>query len=258
MAALFYQIIWVRLLSTFFGNTTLALALCLTAFMAGLALGSYALGRWAVKCRYPFRLYASARIGIGVYGVISPHLINVVRAGYLSLAADRPLDSPTLAAFQFSSCFFVLLIPTALMGGTLPVLIRGVVQRLEETGRDLAWLYGINTFGAAAGALLVGFFLLPRIGLQDSLFLAAGLNLAAGLGVLLLRQRGHRRVAGGGEGGGARRGFRALSADAHAAHRRVRPLGLFRLGVGGGVGARGGAARGHFDLRVLGPCSSRC
>ncbi len=188
MAALFYQIIWVRLLSTFFGNTTLALALCLTAFMSGLALGSYALGRWAAKCAFPFRLYALLEIGIGLYGLLSPHLIEAVRAGYLSLAATRPLDSPALAAFQFISCFLVLLLPTALMGGTLPVLSRGVVQRLEETGRDLAWLYGINTFGAAAGALLVGFFLLPTIGLQHSLFLAAALNLVAGVGLLLIRQ----------------------------------------------------------------------
>jgi len=189
MAALFYQLIWVRLLSTFFGNTTLALAVCLSAFMSGLALGSYAFGRWAVGRPSPFRLYAALEIAIGLYGVLSPELIRLVRAAYLSLAAGRPLDSPALVGFEFVSCFLVLLLPTALMGGTLPVLSRGVVRRLEETGRDIAWLYGINTVGAAAGALLVGFFLLPTVGLHASLLLAAGLNLLAGLAVLL-RQPG--------------------------------------------------------------------
>ena len=188
-SALFYQVIWLRLLSTFFGNTTLALSVCLTAFMSGLALGSYLFGRWADRYRRPFRTYALLEIVIGLYGFFSPNLLKLVKAGYIALAGQWALDSLPLVLFQFLACFFVLLIPTSLMGGTLPIMTRGVVKRLENLGRELAWLYGLNTFGAAAGVLLVGFFLLPILGLHASVCLAAITNLAIGLVVVRLDAR---------------------------------------------------------------------
>jgi spermidine synthase len=193
-AALCYQVVWLRKLATFFGNTTLATSVCLTAFMAGLALGSYVFGRWAEKLTRPYRTYAALELLIGAYGLVSLLLIDVVRAAYLSLARHMPLDSVPLVCFQFFSCFLVLLLPTALMGGTLPVGVKGVAPRLDAVGREVAWLYGLNTLGAALGVLLVGFFLLPKIGLQASVVLAALLNFAIGFGV---RKFG-RGTAGGG------------------------------------------------------------
>lgn len=187
-SALFYQVIWVRLLSTFFGNTTLALSVCLTAFMSGLALGSYLFGRWADRWGRPFRAYALLEMVIGSYGFLSPYLLQVVKSGYLALAGRWPLDSPALIGYQFLACFLVLLLPTSLMGGTLPIMTKGVVRRLDSLGRELAWLYGLNTLGAAAGALLVGFFLLPVLGLRASICLAAITNLA--LGLVMFRQDG--------------------------------------------------------------------
>jgi len=182
-AALCYQVVWLRKLATFFGNTTLATSVCLTAFMAGLALGSYVSGRRAEKVARPCRFYAALEILIGVYGLASLYLIDVVRAAYLALARQLPLDSVELVSFQFLSCFLVLLVPTALMGATLPVGVKGVAPRLDAVGREVAWLYGLNTLGAALGALLVGFFALPVIGLQASVVAAAFVNFAVGLTV---------------------------------------------------------------------------
>ena len=185
-AALIYQIVWLRVLSTIFGNTTIAFSVCLTAFMAGLALGSYALGRWADGCPRPFRLYAMLEIGIGVYGLASLALLSAVRQAYLALAGRTALDNPWLTVFQFCTCFLVLLVPTALMGGTLPVMIKGIVRQLTSVGAEVGWLYGVNTFGAAAGVFGAGLFLVPTVGLQASVRLAALVNLAVGLAVLRL------------------------------------------------------------------------
>ena len=185
-AALCYQVVWMRKLATFFGNTTLATSVCLTAFMAGLALGSYVIGRRAGEVRQPFRYYARLELFIGAYGLASLYLIDAVRAAYLALARHSPqlpLDSFPLVAFQFLSCFLVLLAPTAMMGGTLPMGVKGVVRRLDAVGREVAWLYGLNTLGAALGVLLVGFFVLPKIGLSGSVVAAALLNFAVYLAV---------------------------------------------------------------------------
>lgn len=184
VSALFYQVIWLRQLSTVFGNTTLAISVTLTAFMTGLAVGSYALGRLGDRAARPFRAYAWLEIGIGLYGLASLKLLHAVHAGYVALAAHLPFDSFWLVSFQFWASFLALVIPTALMGGTLPVASKGYVRQLDAVGRDVGRLYGINTLGAALGVLSVGFFLLPVLGLQASVFIAACINLLVGIAVL--------------------------------------------------------------------------
>ncbi|UCH35654.1 MAG: fused MFS/spermidine synthase [Armatimonadota bacterium] len=190
LCALFYQIIWLRALSNVFGNTTFAMSVTLSAFMAGLALGSYVFGRWGDRLARPLRLYAWLEIIIGVYGLASLSLLRAVHLGYIALAGQLSFDSFLLASFQFFASFLALLIPTALMGGTLPVATKGLVRRLEAVGPEVGKLYGVNTFGAAAGVLLVGFFLLPVLGLRGSVSLAAVINLLVGMGILRLEARG--------------------------------------------------------------------
>jgi spermidine synthase len=186
VSALFYQVIWLRELSTCFGNTTLAISVTLTAFMSGLAIGSYTLGRLGDRMPRPLRTYAILELAIGVYGLASLSLLRAVHAGYVGLAHRLPFDSPGLVSFQFWASFLVLLIPTSLMGGTLPVAVKGLVRRIDSVGEEVGKLYGINTFGAATGVLLVGFFLLPVLGLRGSVALAALINLVVGLLILRL------------------------------------------------------------------------
>jgi spermidine synthase len=194
-SALFYQIIWLRKLTTIFGNTTLAISITLAAFMAGLAIGSYAFGRRADRVARPLRLYGWLEIMIGVYCLGSLALLNAVHMSYVSLAHRLAFDSPWLVSFQFWASFLVLVAPTALMGGTLPVAIRGLVRDLEAIGPQVGRLYGINTLGAAVGVLCVGFFLLPVLGLQGSVRLAAAINVAVGLAMLRLDARTARPEA---------------------------------------------------------------
>jgi len=189
LSALFYQVIWLRRLATVFGNTTLALSVTLTAFMAGLALGSYAFGRLGDRVTRPFRLYAWLELLIGAYGLASLALLGAVHSGYVALAQRLPFDSFWLVSFQFWASFLVLLAPTALMGGTLPVASKGVVRRLEAIAPEIGGLYAVNTFGAALGVLLVGFMVLPVLGLRLSVALAASVNLMIGIAVLALDAR---------------------------------------------------------------------
>ncbi len=189
LSALFYQTIWLRQLSTVFGNTTLAISVTLTAFMAGLALGSWLLGRRGDRVARPFRLYAWLEILIGLYGLGSLTFLQGVHTGYVALARRLPFDSPALVSFQFWACFLVLLVPTALMGGTLPIAVKGFVRRLESVSEEVGRLYGLNTFGAALGVLLAGFILLPIVGLKGAVILAAAVNLAVGAAVLLAEAR---------------------------------------------------------------------
>jgi spermidine synthase len=186
VSALFYQVIWLRELSTVFGNTTLAISVTLTAFMSGLAIGSYVFGRLGDRMARPLRTYALLELAIGIYGLASLSLLRAVHAGYVGLAHRLPFDSPWLVSFQFWASFLVLLVPTALMGGTLPVAVKGLVRRIDTVGEEVGKLYGINTFGAATGVLLVGFFLLPVLGLRGSVALAALINLAVGFVILRL------------------------------------------------------------------------
>lgn len=189
LSALFYQVIWLRRLATVFGNTTLAVSVTLTAFMAGLALGSYVFGRLGDRVTRPFRLYAWLELLIGAYGLASLALLGAVHSGYIALARRLPFDSFWLVSFQFWASFLVLLAPTALMGGTLPVASKGVVRRLEAIAPEIGGLYAVNTFGAALGVLLVGFMVLPVLGLHLSVALAASVNLMIGVAVLALDAR---------------------------------------------------------------------
>ena len=186
VSALFYQVIWLRELSTVFGNTTLAISVTLTAFMSGLAIGSYAFGRWGDRMARPLRTYALLELAIGIYGLASLGLLRAVHVGYVGLAHRLPFDSPWLVSFQFWASFLVLVVPTSLMGGTLPVAVKGLVRRIDTVGEEVGKLYGINTFGAATGVLLVGFFLLPVLGLRGSVALAALINLVVGFLILRL------------------------------------------------------------------------
>ena len=190
MTGLIYEVIWLRVLATAFGSTTLATSVVLTAFMGGLALGSLIGGRKADLTARPFRLYGALEVGIGVYCFASLWLLHAVRAAYLAAARHMPFESPALAVLQFGLTVAVLLIPTALMGATLPVVSRGFVRRVDQVGAAVANLYGINTFGAVLGTALAGFFLLPLVGLHLATWSAAGVNLAIGLVILGAERRG--------------------------------------------------------------------
>ncbi len=186
LSALVYQLLWMRHLGFIFGNTVYAGATVLTAFMSGLALGSYIFGRYAERIKNPLRCFAWLEWGIAVYALLLPlffqGLQHVYRFSYRHLSEDVLVLTP----IRFFLAFALLLLPTVLMGGTLPVLIRGLAHKQEHFGSRLAWLYGINTLGAVTGVLLSGFFLIPLVGLSYTNGIAVLTDAIAGTGAWLL------------------------------------------------------------------------
>lgn len=181
--ALAYEVAWTRHLVLVFGNTTTAMALILAAYMAGLALGSEAGGRLADRSRRPGVLYAVAELLIGAFALAFPWLVTLVRDAYLSFAVDGPL-------LLLGGAFVVLLIPTFLMGATLPFLVRARIERADETGSVVGTLYAANLFGAVVGTAATGFVLIEWLGVLGSSYAAAAVNLLIGLVGLVLLSRG--------------------------------------------------------------------
>lgn len=188
MSGLIYQIAWFRKLALVFGVTSYALGLVLAAFMTGLAIGGVVGGRIAERHRGALLPYAFAEIAIGVMGVASLGLLDLVESVYVEFATILASQGPWLDVFRFALAFLVLLAPTALMGATLP-LICGVVQARSEKKDAVSQLYAANTAGAVTGLLLAGFVLLGMAGISASVMIAAVVNIGAGV-FLVLTDRG--------------------------------------------------------------------
>jgi spermidine synthase len=184
-AALVYQVLWLRLLALTFGVTTQAASTVLAAFMGGLALGSFLAGRLADRVRNPLRLFGFVELAIGVCALASPFALSTVHTLAVALFARLP-DSVVLGTVtRLVLAFAVLLVPTALMGATLPIVVKSSRSRIDRLGARIGLLYAVNTAGAILGVLLAGFYLIPQIGLSGSFLIAASFNGVAGLAAVL-------------------------------------------------------------------------
>ena len=185
---LVYQVVWVRMLIVLFGVSVFAVSTVLTAFMAGLALGSALFGRVADSRGRGLRIYALLELGIGLYSLAFPWILTGLDD--LHTALYRLLEGQPLlfALARFALSFLILLAPTTLMGGTLPALCRFAVRHLSAAGWQLGSLYSINTAGAALGCFAAAFFLMEHLGVRGTVFAAAAANLAIAAAALLVER----------------------------------------------------------------------
>jgi len=180
-AGLIYQVAWGKALGLVFGHTAYAIATVLAVFMAGLAAGSAYLGRWKQSHAEPLKLYAWIELGVAATGALSLLGLAGVRSLYFAAYPAIHEIKPLLLALRFLGAGLVLFLPTFLMGGTLPILVRGVTGKSNELGSHVSRLYWVNTLGAVAGTIFAGFILLPALGLRLTIACAVALNLLAGL-----------------------------------------------------------------------------
>jgi len=181
LAALIYELLWFRRLGLVFGNTVQAAATVMTAYMAGLALGAHTAGRLAPSSSRPGRAFALLELGIGIYALAIPALFALIRLVYCALYPHVTADSTWLTAARLVLGLAVLVLPTCLMGATLPVLSRAVLPQRNTFGSGLGLLYGANTAGAVVGTLLAGFVLIPRLGLHGANVAAVLLSIFVGV-----------------------------------------------------------------------------
>lgn len=183
-AALVYQIVWMRVLERTLGHGPMSVATVLATFMAGLALGGHVASRVLPRLRRPARAYCAVELGIAL-------------TAPLLLAASAPLSSfltplydgqdPPGVAFawaRLAASAAVLLLPTTLMGMTLPLLVEAAGAETGSITRRAGALYAWNAGGAAAGALLAGFVVMPSLGIDRCAWLASATNVASALLVL--------------------------------------------------------------------------
>jgi predicted membrane-bound spermidine synthase len=183
-AALLYQVVWQRVLFSVYGIDITSVTVVVTVFMLGLGVGSLVGGALSERMRSrALLLFALLEAGIGLFGIFSLSLFELV--------AGRTLDLSRTATGVVA--FLLLLVPTTLMGATLPLLVSHATARSHNVGRSVGVLYFANTLGAAAGAFAAGLLLLGLFGLARTVQGAAVLNLLLAAGVLLLWRGEARR-----------------------------------------------------------------
>ena len=188
VSGLVYQVVWVRELVLVFGATTFAVSTVLTAFMGGLALGSYYFGRRSETVERPLRLYGLLEIGIGLYGLAVPLIFDAL-PGIYHYFWRWQLSFFALSIVRFVFATLVLIIPTALMGATLPVLSSFYARDIGRIGLRVGFLYALNTFGAVLGAAATGFLLIPALGMNATTSTAAAMNILLGIVALAVSRK---------------------------------------------------------------------
>lgn len=189
ISGLIYEVIWSRLLGLVFGNTTFATSTVLTAYMAGLALGSYISARFVDRLKQPLKAYGFLEIGIGIYCLLLPFIIKLLGAIYLPIQRDYNPSFYSISLIRFALCFIILLIPTTLMGATLPVFSRFYVRQDEKFGHGVGRVYSVNTFGAFVGVMLSGFVMIAYLGVSITIWIAVAGNLIAAITCLIINSK---------------------------------------------------------------------
>ena len=183
-AALLYEVVWERLLSLFSGSGVISATLVVAAFLAGLGMGSLAGSAWAdrLSARQAVSAFAIANAAIAVFALASPALFYDGLFGSLSSLSDSRL-------LVFVVSFASLLVPTALMGLSLPLLSRAVTSGDGDTAARVSRLYAADLAGAAAGTFLTGWWLQGTFGLVGTLWIGAGVSAIVACLALVARKR---------------------------------------------------------------------
>lgn len=190
LAGLLYETAWTRQFAFVFGTSELAVVTVLAGYFGGLTLGAAVAGRWATRIRRPILTYGLLELGIALAAIGMPYAIEASTRVYVAVFGGRPDSLETgglvTAVFYLASSFAILLVPTAMMGATLPLLARYAVTDERQIGPRVGMLYAINTIGAVAGTVIAAFVLLPALGLVRTIWVGVFVNLLVFLAALLL------------------------------------------------------------------------
>ncbi|HET9636604.1 MAG TPA: fused MFS/spermidine synthase [Gemmatimonadaceae bacterium] len=190
-AGLMYESIWTRYLALLVGHSAYAQILVLTIFLGGMAVGSYLVGRYTERLRNPLTWYAGVEIAIGVLGLLFHPVFRAVSgAAYDSIFPSLVASPGAQITVKWALAALLILPQSILLGATFPLISAGILRRWNvRPGAILSWLYASNSFGAAVGVLVAGFYLVSRFDFPGTLIFAAILNfIAAGITLALVVQ----------------------------------------------------------------------
>jgi spermidine synthase len=200
ITGLIYETVWLRMLIRILGNTVYATSVILAAFMGGLAIGSFLFGKISGKSKNPLRLYAILESGIGVSATLFVGVLPLLTPFYKLIYSLASGQRFVLMLAQSLIMIILLLVPTSLMGGTLPVLSLFVnnIGDGDRLSRRIGLLYGANTLGACVGVIASGLYTIGEWGEHETVYSGVIINfLIAGLVLLVSkRPRAHGEMKG--------------------------------------------------------------
>ncbi len=187
LTALAAEVVLNRLLTYVFGSSHWATATVLAAYMGGLSLGTYLFGRCAARIRRPITTYAMLELLVALCYAAVPLVYPLFRSSVVEIARALGGEGVTVSLLRFVFAALFVLVPSTLVGGTLPLLVSA--SAVDPLGHRLPVLYAVNTLGAAAGTLLCAYFAIPSYGLSGTLALCALVNAVVAISVLALVER---------------------------------------------------------------------
>jgi spermidine synthase len=181
ICGLIYEVVWLRMLARIMGVTIYATSTVVAAFMAGLALGSFLFGRFIDRRQDSMRVYALLEFLVGFTALLVPVIFSLALPLYIYVYAISGESQLLITLLRSFICFMALLIPTTMMGGTLPILTSWLVKRGGLFGKSFSLLYGINTLGAVFGVFISGFVTLELLGEYRTILVGVFLNFLVAL-----------------------------------------------------------------------------
>ena len=178
---LIYQVLWLRLLGLVFGVTVYAASTVWASFMGGLALGSFAGGRLGDRVKRPLVWFGAAEALVGLSALATPAALSALQTLYLPMQASLRESATLLTVARLAISFAALVVPTMMMGASLPLVVRAVMSSGAAVGGRAGALYASNTAGAILGTLAAGLAFIPNLGIDRTFAIAAGANLFVGI-----------------------------------------------------------------------------
>ena len=185
VTALIYQITWIKRFGHIFGLHILSVIVVLGTFMTGLALGSLIFGRISDR-KDPAKLFVILEAGLAIFAFLFHFLFQGFSDLYTFMGSYFQHSLTGIHLLRFVLSFLFLIVPSTIIGGTLPVLVRVVTKQIGSLGRNLGMIYALNNLGALAGCLLTGLFLIKNAGIAGSMITGGLINLFNASFILIL------------------------------------------------------------------------
>lgn len=187
-AALTYEVAWTRILSTIIGSSVYAFSIMLATFLLGLALGSLLFSVIAKKRSINLLWFGAAELIIGLAAILMLPVFGKMPFYFVSIFEWFGGNYAAMELSKFLLCLLVMIAPTILLGSLFPMVTQIFTRDYSELGRRVGIAYSVNTLGNIGGSFASGFVLIPQIGTQNTIILAAALNIIVGCGVFLASQ----------------------------------------------------------------------
>lgn len=189
MTALIYEITWIRPLSLVFGTTLYSVTTIVASFILGLGVGSWIAGKYTDRLKNPLQYFAVTQIIIGVYAILLLLIFPYMPDFYTEIYHVTTPNYELFLSLQVLFTILLLIIPTTLMGSTLPFLLKTISNDLKTIGQKVGRLDGSNSFGAMVGVLVAGFFMISVLGIHLTIIVTASINFVLGFGILFSQKK---------------------------------------------------------------------